>query len=306
MLSDVSLHTLRYGLSTFDDIDISQDKNFIVGGSRGGRVIVWDLETGKILWNTWKHKEWVNGVAFSPDGSIIVSVAFDKINIWDVNEKKRLYKTKPPKKFLTAGQWAVRVAFGISNNFVVIGLSKGDIIILDIPTRQYLQKIVRVGRYVRDMCITSDGNRIIAAGNDGSVASVGFFDSHLHFHKKIFNKDILSLDCSADMKYIATSSKKAPLRVLDFSSGEIAFEIPMDKKKSFSTLAITPDSKYIIGKIDNLKKLKIHKLNTGELVEEINFPAKYVQCLKISSDGQFLAASSGNKILVLELKHYLD
>ena len=52
-----------------------------------GRVKVYDLRTGKLSLALYGHNERVISVAFSPDGSRLVSGSRDKtVKVWDVSQ----------------------------------------------------------------------------------------------------------------------------------------------------------------------------------------------------------------------------
>src|SRR5439155_1647085 len=71
-----------------------------------GMVTLWDAQTGKADFNFYDHKDWVLGVAFSPDGRWLASCGKDQtVKIYDLQNRKML-------KSLTAHMgWVTKVKF---------------------------------------------------------------------------------------------------------------------------------------------------------------------------------------------------
>ena len=46
-------------------------------------IRLWDLATGELITQLKGHRDWVQSLAFSPDGSVLASGGFDRvINLW--------------------------------------------------------------------------------------------------------------------------------------------------------------------------------------------------------------------------------
>src|ERR1700761_963613 len=71
-------------------VAFSPDGKYIVSGSVGETIRMWDAQTGKLVSDPFEgHTDWVTSVAFSPDGKYIVSGSEDKtIRMWDAQTGK--------------------------------------------------------------------------------------------------------------------------------------------------------------------------------------------------------------------------
>jgi len=70
-----------YGVTS---VAISPNRDLIASGSRNG-VKIWDTDTGTCVRALQGHSDWVNGVAFSPDGTHVASCSDDgSVKVWNV------------------------------------------------------------------------------------------------------------------------------------------------------------------------------------------------------------------------------
>ncbi|PLX11674.1 MAG: hypothetical protein C0594_03335 [Marinilabiliales bacterium] len=120
-------------------IDISPDERLFASANLDPNVIVWDVKTGKKLYDLKGHKEFVKGVCFSPGGKILASCSDDKtIKLWDLKKKGCLYTFTDHKEnvefvnYSPDGKWLVSLGWDdVINiyNLENLNLPKEDIYI---------------------------------------------------------------------------------------------------------------------------------------------------------------------------------
>lgn len=66
------------------DVAISPNGRWIATGSRDRTAVIWDAENGKPIINGLLHQQGVRNVQFSPDGTKLLTSAFDGLRLWDV------------------------------------------------------------------------------------------------------------------------------------------------------------------------------------------------------------------------------
>jgi WD40 repeat protein/uncharacterized caspase-like protein len=90
----VSLFDLRVGfmrdlkghLAQVKSIAFNPDGNIIAGGSADGRLIAWDVQSGKEIFSVDAHAGDVTGVCFTSDGSFIASIGLDTaVRLWETS-----------------------------------------------------------------------------------------------------------------------------------------------------------------------------------------------------------------------------
>jgi len=65
-------------LGHIEDIRFSPDGQYIAGALNSGDVLIWHVRKGQLLEKLIGHREWVNSIAFTPDGMGLVSGSFDR------------------------------------------------------------------------------------------------------------------------------------------------------------------------------------------------------------------------------------
>ena len=103
LLLDLKLSDLRSGESLQELVAFSSDGRIMVAVTctyrHGGRgyepakctLHLWELTTGKVIWRIRDIKNWLNAVAFSPDGRIIATAGEDLIQLWEVATGNELF-----------------------------------------------------------------------------------------------------------------------------------------------------------------------------------------------------------------------
>ena len=143
----------------------SEGKRFASGGWNG-TTQVWDLETGKVLATLRQGGEYVNAVAFSPDGQFLATGGNDPagwIQIWEIATGRR-----------------TRIIPGHADEVLSLAYSRDGTQLLsssydktarlwDVVTGQEIRKFVGHSWWVWSAAFSSDESQIVTAGHDGTV-----------------------------------------------------------------------------------------------------------------------------------------
>jgi platelet-activating factor acetylhydrolase IB subunit alpha len=71
---------------------VEEAKDYLVSGSRDKTIKIWEVKNSRCVVTLTGHDNWVNEVAFHPNGRFLLSVSDDKsIRVWDLNNG-RCYK----------------------------------------------------------------------------------------------------------------------------------------------------------------------------------------------------------------------
>jgi WD40 repeat protein len=74
-----------------ESLSYSPDGHTLVGGDGGGKLRVWDIDTGRESWVMPDHVRAVNSVAISPDGRTVATAGYDhEIHLWALENKTKV------------------------------------------------------------------------------------------------------------------------------------------------------------------------------------------------------------------------
>ena len=184
--------------------------------SRGGRVRLWDVETGAMVSQmigpesgSYAHPDPVRSVAFSPSGRLVVSGSYDNTaRVWNVHDQT-LVATLVGHEVDGAGRDVYAAAFHPFNSSIVAtGGNDGMVRIWDVDegVEQNIPLQGHRGR-IESVAFSPDGKSVISASNDDTVRIWNMADfaqdgKPLEAHKG----DIWSAIYDAEGKKIFTAS----------------------------------------------------------------------------------------------------
>jgi WD40 repeat protein len=109
--------------------DMSSDKKYVVTGTDGGEILLWDMSTGDKI-PRFPKGPGVNGILFSRDACFVVSGHMDNsIRLWDFATGKVLRRgvlSRSSQDYVTA------VAISQDNRLIVAGSSDGGVYVWDL------------------------------------------------------------------------------------------------------------------------------------------------------------------------------
>ena len=220
----------------------------------------------------------VSGVAFSPDGSTIVSGYSDgSILVWDVKTGK--HKQTLP----TEQEWVRSVAFSpdgktiASGGACVEGMCPG-ITLLDTQTGERLKSFG--GAYTTlSVCFSPDGKTLASSGDEWD-SNIRLWDVQTGKRLKTLKKrtafedfegrNVNSVVFSPDGNMIASGSGNGTIRLWNANTGEFIKYLE-GHTKSVNSVVFSPNGNTLISTGEDGACL--WDVNTGEYIEEFQIPA---------------------------------
>jgi WD40 repeat protein len=159
----------------------------VISGAYDGRMIWWEVESGRQIRVVDAHDKWIRAMAVTPDGKTIASVADDMVcRLWSSENGQLLHQlyghqTKTPTEFPSM---LFCCAVSTDGQFLATGDKVGHVVIWEIATGQELisidaplmytwdskQRIHSIGG-IRSLAFSPD-DRLIAVGGIGQIGNV--------------------------------------------------------------------------------------------------------------------------------------
>ena len=137
---------------------ISNEGSILAVGSGDGSITLWNIKSGEQIASIKAHKESVNGLAFSTDGTSLASSGEDsEIHLWDVLTYKLMYTHL--KTFN-----AQALAFTSDDKYLLAGSFGGSVQSWNLDTRQKMISFKGHRDSIRAVAYSPD-NKIVASGS---------------------------------------------------------------------------------------------------------------------------------------------
>ncbi len=237
------------------------------------------------------HTDYVNSVAFSPDGARLVSASDDyTARVWEVASGAELLSLEHPNYVYSA-------VFSPDGSLIATGGADGIVRLWDAATGASVAELTGHTDYVRSVVFSPSGNLIASGSDDYSVrlwaqARVRRGQQGVWQEKAVLSGHtdwIRSIAISADGSLIASGGDDATARVWDVASG--AERLVIEHPDWVRAVALSPDGSLLVTGSDD-GRVRIWDAASGASVADLAGHTDYVNGVAFSPDGSLIASGS--------------
>jgi WD40 repeat protein len=272
----------------------SPDGRFLATGDAEGKIRLWQVADGQLLFTQKGHADWIRSVAFSPDGKTLASGGVDKtIKLWDFTG--RCLKALEGHTHMIG-----LVAFNPQGKTLASSSADKTIRLWDVSTGECLKILQGHANWVASVAFSPNG-QILASGSDDRTVklwdvSTGECLSTWEEHTDL----VRSVAFSPDGKTLVSSSDDGSVKLWDVSTGQCLSTLQGQQGHSdwVRSVSWSPNGQTIASG-GNDKTVKLWDVSTGACLRTFQGHTDWIGSIAYSLDGQILASGSGDKTVKL-------
>ncbi|MCL4299715.1 MAG: protein kinase [Anaerolineae bacterium] len=274
------------------------------------------------------HADWLNDVAFSPDGTYVLTGSNDKTaRLWDIQTGQAVITytghtagvksvtLSPDGQYVLTGSldktarlWDVKtgqavltytghteginaVAFAPNGKTILTGSADKTARLWDAETGQEIRTFTGHTELINGVAFAPDGKTILTSSNDRTAR---LWDVETGLEIRAFTghtEAVTGVAFSPDDRYIVTGSYDKSVRLWDIETGREIRQF-VGSREFIKEVAYAPDGKTILAASDD-RTVWLWDAQTGEEVRRFHSHESFVQAVAVSADGRY-ALSGGD------------
>ena len=243
------------------------------------------------------NADWVNAVAFSPDGQYALSGAPDhSIRLWEVVTGREI------QTFQGLSEQPISVSLSPDSERLVSETSDGVVRLWDVDSGEALRTFEDRSEAVLGATFSPDGQYVLSGG--GASGTLHLWDAESGDLVRRFddnNEAIFSVAFSPDGNYVLSGSgQSGTLKLWDTSTGAVVRTLDQgdwDSTYVFS-VAFSPDGQYALSGSDDMTA-RLWDVASGRLLRTFEGHSGLVIAVAFSPDGQYVLSGSSDMTVQL-------
>lgn len=280
---------------------ISPDGRLVVAAGGSERSSIVDLETGQECPQSPSiERDVINAVAFSPNGTELVTGGYNRVMVWDVATGK------PVRELEGICGSTKAVAYSRDGKYLAIGGDDGVVRLFDGPSGRPLRRPDGHQSWVTDLAVAPDGRTLASGAWDGTVriweipSGKPFRTLSWELSKESWRstEKVSSISICGNGKLLASSACDGPVRIWDLASGKETASIR--RRLGTGAVILTRNGdEVLLGGLD--KTFGFWDTKTGKPLRTFDEagPARH---LALSPDGRTFACPGTAKPKTVELR----
>jgi WD40 repeat protein/tRNA A-37 threonylcarbamoyl transferase component Bud32 len=250
-------------------------------------VKVWNAASGQEIHTMNGHTDEVTCVAFSRDGTQIVSSSLDRtIRVWDAKSGREI--AKHTEQFGTIES----VAFTPNGQGILVGNQNRSLRVIDAANGQDIRSMPGLARII---AFSRDGRKTVGAISGGALRVWNSSSSGIFLDLKGHSGKITGLAFDSDCTKIVSSSWDRTVKIWDATKPQGPRTLS-GHSNTVTGVIVSVDGKRIVSSSYD-KTIKIWDATSGEVLHTLPEQPDHVWGLAISADGKRIASAGSDKLV---------
>ena len=240
----------------------------------------------------YSHQNFVNAVAFHPDGTMLASVSSDKtIKLWSVPGGKLLKTLKGHKLTIYS------VAFHPNGKMLASASMDKTIKLWSVPRGKLLKTLKGHTKDIRSVDFHPHGTMLASGSSDNTIKLWSVPGGELLKTLKGHTRSIYSVDFHPQGTMLATGSWDNTIKLWSMPDGTLLSTLKGHNDNIYS-VAFHPQGT-MLASGSNDKTIKLWSIPDGKLLKTLKGHKSYLYCIAFHPDGRMLASGSADKTIKL-------
>jgi len=251
---------------------------------------LWQVEPGALQDYLLDHEAWLNGIAFSPDGALVATVAEDnRTNLWQVSDGSLLRTLDSPNGGVTS------VDFSPNGKLMATSTWDGSVDLWQVSNGSLLRTLKDADISLREVEFSPDSSLLAAAAEDGAVRVWSVSNGSLRYTLQGHESKVFGINFSPDGSLLASASEDTTIAIWQVSDGSLLHKLE-GHTAEVSDVAFSPDGLLLAsGSADYT--LRLWQVSDGSPLAELTGSNDTVLALSFSPDGGWLVSAGGDQAI---------
>ena len=241
-----------------------------------------------------EHSDYVNSVAFSPDGKILVSSSSDDtIKLWNVETKEVITTLTEHSSDIES------VAFSPDGKILASASRDSTIKLWNVETKEVITTLTGHSSDIESVAFSPDGKTLASGSDDNTIKLWNVKTKQVIATFFGRSSDIESVAFSPNSKILAGASRDNTIRLWDVETKQKITTLT-GHSSDVESVTFSPDGKILAsGSWDD--SIKIWDVETKQKIATIN-ELSGVESIAFSPDSKILASSSNKTIKLWDME----
>lgn len=291
--SFTAVRVLKGSPGAVDAVAFVPNTNTVLSASRGGKLTIWDINSGKAVSSLNRHRHTVRSLA--PLGRDSLVAAGDDggyIFIWDMSRKRVADRLAGHSGAVNA------LATAPTSKWLASGGRDGRVLLWDLGADGRSRVLAsNLGR-IDTLSISPDGKKIAAGSTSGIVHVINTQSGQVLWKLKELGGLVKSTAFSPDGRWLAAGGLSDGIVIWSATDGGLARKLVAERPSTISALRFSHNGRWLFsGNAGGI--VSVWDVGKGELTNSGYRHQGPISDLALAKDGKTLASASSDKTLTL-------